>query len=201
MKSTKSTKSIKSTSRKTKRAKAASRPKSAPRRTSKRAVTKRGKTPARKPAAAATKRRTRRPPGESGRGDYFRIAIRSKTGFVAFRTQDVGDVGHVQRLAGKRHNGTWDTITWLISKRDAHLDGRHLIADTDDARKVLAELGSAPVHVRGDVFAAKPPPNVPETGTMSEPKPAAPRVSRINLQKARALQTTRRRTPGLILHG
>src|SRR5262245_2940446 len=74
--------------------------------------------------------RVRKKPGTSGEGNYYRIAVRDKAEFVTFRTQDVGEPGHVQRVAGKRSSGSWDTLTWLISKDDAHVENGKLVADT-----------------------------------------------------------------------
>src|SRR5207247_11480522 len=104
----------------------------------------------------------RKKPGRSGQGNYYHVGVRSKRDFVTFRTQDVGDPGHIERVAGKRSSGLWDTVKWLISKEDAHIEGEKLIPDTDDAREVLAEVGSGPVQIEGDGFEAKPRPNVAE---------------------------------------
>lgn len=43
-------------------------------------------------ALAQPQGRSRRRP-RTGKGKYFRIAVRPKTGFVSFRTQDVGGRG------------------------------------------------------------------------------------------------------------
>ena len=43
----------------------------------------------------------RQKPGSTGEGEYYHIEVLPKTGFVAFRTQDVGKSGHIQRVAGK----------------------------------------------------------------------------------------------------
>src|SRR5437016_4312189 len=134
-------------------------------------------------ARAQPEGRGRQKPGTGGKGDYFHVRVRSKEGFVTFRTQDVGDPGHVQRVAGKRKSGSWDTQQWLISKEDAHVAHGHLIPDTTEARQVLAKLGSKPVHVKGDVFQAKPRPNVPER---DKPTPVQQRARRANIKKAQA---------------
>jgi hypothetical protein len=132
--------------------------------------------------------RKRAKPGTAGGGDYFHVAVRPKQEFVTFRTQDVGDPGHVQRVAGKRGSGSWDTVKWLISKEDAHVEAGKLVADTADARKVLRDLGSEPVHVRGDTFEARPRPNVPEH---QKPTQAQKRARRRNIQKAQAARRNR----------
>jgi hypothetical protein len=127
--------------------------------------------------------RSRQKPGTTGGGEYYHVAVRPKTEFVSFRTQDVGDPGHIQRVAGKRSSGSWDTVKWLISKEDAHMDHGRLVPDTAEARDALAKLGSKPVHVRGDMFQAKPRPNVPER----EKPTAAQRQARMsNIKKAQA---------------
>ena len=73
-------------------------------------------------ARAQPQGRGRKKPGTTGEGEYYRITVRPKEEFVTFRTQDVGEPGHVQRLAGKRGSGSWDTQAWLISKHDAHVE-------------------------------------------------------------------------------
>jgi hypothetical protein len=112
---------------------------------------------------------------------------------VTFRTQDVGDPGHIQRVAGKRQSGSWDTQTWLVSKEDAHVEGDKLIPDTDDARKLFADLGSEPVHVKGDVFKAKDRPNVPER---EKPTAAQRRARSANIKKAQAARRSRTNPEG-----
>jgi hypothetical protein len=127
--------------------------------------------------------RKRMKPGTKGSGEYFHIRVRPKDEFATFRTQDVGERGHVQRVAGKRPSGSWDTQQWLISKDDAHMQGGKLIPDTAEARDVLAKLGSKLRHVKGDIFEAKPRPNVPER---EKPTPAQQRARHANIKKAQA---------------
>lgn len=130
----------------------------------------------------------RQKPGSAGGGEFFHVAVRPKTEFVTFRTQDVGKPGHVERVAGKRKSGSWDTVKWLISKEDAHIENEELVPDTNDARSVLEKLGSKPVHVRGDIFEAKPRPNVPER---EKPTTAQRRARQANIKKAQAARHTR----------
>jgi hypothetical protein len=110
-------------------------------------------------------------PGKKGAGDYFRIVVRPKKEFSTLRYEDVGEKGHILRLAGQRSSGTWDTQVWLISKNDAHLEGETLIAETEDAGGVLAALGSKPKQLEGDVFEAQDRPNFPENKKPSEAQP------------------------------
>jgi hypothetical protein len=134
--------------------------------------------------------RRRTKPGTAGGGEYFHIAVRPKEDFVTFRTQDVGEAGHIQRVAGKRKSGSWDTIKWLISKQDAHIDDGRLVADTDAAKDALSNLGSTPKHVEGDMFKAKPRRDVPES---AKPTPAQKRARRTNIKKAQAARRSRAR--------
>ena len=127
--------------------------------------------------------RKRKKPGTGGEGDYYHVEVRPKGDYVTFRTQDVGDPGHIQRVAGQRQSGSWDTVKWLIGKEDAHVEGGKLIPDTKDARQLLADLGSEPVHVQGDVFEAEPRPDVPEE---EKPTAAQQRARRANIKKAQA---------------
>jgi hypothetical protein len=133
--------------------------------------------------------RKRAKPGTTGEGDYFHIVLRSKDEFTFFRTQDVGEKGHIMRLAGKRRSGSWDTQTWLISKEDAHLEGDTLVADSEDARKLIEALGSKPKRVKGDVFEAKDRPNVPER---LKPTEAQKKARLENIKKAQ--EARRKRT-------
>jgi hypothetical protein len=137
----------------------------------------------RKSMTRTQRARSRQKPGSTGEGNYYHIEVRPRQDFTTFRTQDVGDPGHVQRVAGRRSSGTWATTKWLISKEDAHVEGGSLVGDTKDAKDLLKELGSKPVHVRGDRFEAKDRRNVPES---SKPTPAQRRARRQNIQKAQA---------------
>jgi hypothetical protein len=125
--------------------------------------------------------RGRSKPGATGEGEFYRIVVRPEEEFVTFRTQDVGSKGHVERVAGKRESGSWDTQAWLVSKKDAHTEGDRLVPDTAGARELLAELGSEPKPVKGDVFEAKDRPDVPESEKPTEP---LKRARRENIKKA-----------------
>jgi hypothetical protein len=127
--------------------------------------------------------RRRAKPGTRGGGEFYRIVVRPKDEFVTFRTQDVGDPGHVERLAGKRPNGSWATQAWLVSKDDAHVEGQRLVPDAAEVRDLLEKLGSKPVHIKGDIFEAKDRPNVPER---EKPTPAQERARRTNIKKDQA---------------
>ena len=139
-------------------------------------------------ARAQPEGRKRKKPGTQGGGEYYHVVVRPKDEFVTFRTQDVGEPGHIQRVAGKRSSGSWDTVKWLISKADAHVETGKLAGNTEAAKKALAALGSKPVHVTGDVFKAKPRPNVPER---DKPTPAQRRARLANIKKAQAARRAR----------
>ena len=139
-------------------------------------------------ASIEPKRRKRAKPGTKGEGEYFRINVRAKEEFTSFRYQDVGEKGHILRLAGRRSSGSWDTQVWLISKEDAHLEGDTLVADTEDARSLIESLGSKPKHVKEDVFEAKDRPNVPER---KKPTDAQQKARLENIKKAQQTRRTR----------
>ncbi len=141
-------------------------------------------------ALAQPEGRMRAKPGTKGAGDYYRIVVREKDQFTSFRYHDVGEKGHIQRLAGRRGSGSWDTQAWLISKQDAHLRGDSLVPDTQDAKKLLKTLGSKPHHVKGDVFEASDRPNVPEH---SKPTEAQLRAWRANIKKAQAARWAKKK--------
>jgi len=134
------------------------------------------------------KRSKRAKPGTKGEGEYFRINVRPKDEFTTFRYQDVGEKGHILRLAGKRSSGSWDTQVWLISKDDAHIEGDTLVADTEDARSLIEALGSKPKHIKEDVFEAKDRPNVPES---KKPTEAQQRARLENIKKAQQARRAR----------
>ncbi len=127
--------------------------------------------------------RERKKPASTGQGKYYHIEVRPKGEFTTYRTQDVGEPGHVQRVAGKRSSGSWATVKWLIGKEDAHIEAGKLVPDTRDAREVVEQLGSQPVHLSGDRFEAKSRRNVPER---AKPTAAQTRARRENIKKAQA---------------
>jgi hypothetical protein len=139
-------------------------------------------------ARAQPQGRQRQEPGTTGEGGYYRIRVRPSDEFVMFRTQDVGDSGHIQRLAGKRQSGSWATQTWLVSKQDAHIHDGTLVPDSAEARDLFERLGAKPVHVKGDIFRAKDRPNVPER---EKPTKAQQRARRENIKKAQAARNRR----------
>ena len=108
---------------------------------------------------AATKKQPtetkRQKPGSQGEGNYYHIEILSDSGLTSFRTQDVGDPGHIQRVAGRRASGQWVTVKWLIGKEDAHLSGDHLVPDSKDAKDLIEQLGMQPMHISVDRFKAE----------------------------------------------
>jgi hypothetical protein len=126
---------------------------------------------------------TRKKPGSGGSGKYYHIEVRDGDDFETFRTQDVGDKGHLQRVAGKREGGSWATVKWLVSKEDAHVEDGKLVPDTKDAKDLLRKLRKKPVQIRGDRFESKPRRNVPER---SKPTAAQTRARKQNIKKAQA---------------
>lgn len=137
------------------------------------------------------KGRARKKPGTTGQGRFYRIEVRPKTEFVTFRNQDVGEAGHLERVAGKRSSGSWDTVSWLVSKNDAHVDdGGNLVIDNADVRASLQgkkQIRGRITHVKGDVFEAYPRKNIPES---KKPTVAQKRAQNENIKKA---QATRKR--------
>ncbi len=92
---------------------------------------------------------------EEGGGDYYLLEVRPRPQYECFRFYDVGEPGHIQRLAGRLSNGEWEDQAWIISKKDAHMEDHFLKADSKRAREVLEIYG--PAHqVEGDVFIGHP---------------------------------------------
>ena len=133
----------------------------------------------------------RRKPGSSGKGDYYHVEVRPGERFVTFRTQDVGRRGHIQRVAGQRFSGYWTTVKWLIGKEDAHVQGAKLVADTKDARDVIEQLATQPVHVIGDRFKARPSGKIPESAN-AKATPASTPARRKYVKKAQTVRTKKK---------
>lgn len=129
-------------------------------------------------------------PGSRSGGRFFHIELRPSNQFVAFRVQDVGSPGGVERVAGQRASGSWDTAKWLVEKSHAHVEGGQLIADSLEAEKLFKSLGSAPVQVDGDRFRARPRCNIPEA---EKPTPAMRKAQAANIKKAQAAVRRRRK--------
>ena len=129
---------------------------------------------------------TRRSPGSGGQGEYYHVEVRPGEDFVTFRTQDVGDPGHIQRVAGKRETGSWATVKWLIDKNDAHMEGDTLVGDTSEAKDVIKRLGSKVTHKGGDRFEAKPRRNVAEK---TKPTAAQKKARSQNIKKAQTAKS------------
>ena len=126
---------------------------------------------------------SRKTPGTGGTGEYYHVEVRPGEKFVTYRTQDVGDPGHLQRVAGQRENGRWTTVKWLIGKEDAHVEDGKLVGDTRDAKDLLRKLRTKPVLKKGDLFESKPRRNVPER---SKPTAAQKQARSKNIKKAQA---------------
>lgn len=138
--------------------------------------------------AISTRKRAK--PGSRGGGRFFHIEVRPAAQFAAFRVQDTGAPGGVERVAGQRASGSWDTAKWLVEKTHAHVEDGRLVPDSLEAEKLFATLGSAPVQVEGDRFRAKPRRDVPE---YEKPTPAMRRAQRSNIKKAQAAVRARRK--------
>ena len=109
--------------------------------------------------------------------------------FVAFRVQNVGGPAGIERVAGRRANGSWDTAKWLVEKTHAHVEGSRLVGDSAEVRNLLRKLGSMPVHAGGDRFKAQPQRKIPES---EKPTPAMRRAQLANIKKAQAAQRRRK---------
>ncbi|HWH07421.1 MAG TPA: hypothetical protein VNU47_02785 [Candidatus Paceibacterota bacterium] len=141
-------------------------------------------------ALAQPQGRGRKKPGTAGTGKFYRIEVRSKGQFTSFRTQDVGEKGGLERVAGRRSSGSWATATWLVSKEHAHVNTKgELVIDDKKERASLAKaLRGKIMHVKGDIFTAHPVKNVPER---VKPTPAMKQAQKTNIKKAQAARKKR----------
>ena len=131
----------------------------------------------------------RKAPGSTGKGKFYRIEVRPKGDFKKFRVQDVGRKGGLERLAGQRPSGSWGTVSWLISKDDAHTERGHLIIDDKKAQSALKQIRGPILHVKGDIFKAHPARNIPEK---EKPTPAMRRAQKANIKKAQKARAKKR---------
>jgi hypothetical protein len=143
--------------------------------------TQRGRRGTSSRARAQPAGRGRAKPGARGGGRFFRIEVAPGRRFIAFRYHDVGRKGGVERIAGQRPDGTWDTVGWLISKDLAHVERGRLVPDTVDARKVLSAIGTAPRNIGGDRFQVKERRSMPERTKL---KPAMRHAQQRNTRRA-----------------
>ncbi len=130
----------------------------------------------------------RKAPGTTGKGKFYRIELRPKGQFTSFRVQDVGKKGGLERLAGHRKSGSWDTVSWLIAKDKASVVRGHLTITGAKEKSVLKQIKGPIVHVKGDIFHAHPR-NVPER---LKPTPAMRRAQKANIKKAQKARTKAR---------
>lgn len=138
-------------------------------------------------ALAQPQGKGRKKPGMGGAGTFYRIEVRPKGQFTSFRTQDVGKKGGLERVAGRRSSGSWDTATWLIDKKHAHVTpGGQLVIDNVKERAALTKATRGKItHVKGDIFHAHPAKNVAEK---HKPTPAMKKAQRTNIKKAQAVR-------------
>ncbi len=129
----------------------------------------------------------RKAPGSTGKGKFYRIELRPQGQFSSFRVQDVGQKGGLERLAGHRRSGSWDTVSWLIGKDKANVVKGHLKITGKKEQSVLKQIKGPIVHIKGDIFRAHPR-NVPEA---KKPTPAMRRAQKTNIKKAQAARKKR----------
>lgn len=129
-------------------------------------------------------------PSSSSRNRFFHVELRPSSQFVAFRVQDVGRPGGIERVAGQRASRAWATAKWLIEKSHAHVEKGRLVPDSVEAENLFASLGSSPVRVKGDRFRAEPRRDVPEH---KKPTSAMRRAWLANIKKAQAAVRARRK--------
>lgn len=129
----------------------------------------------------------RKAPGSTGKGKFYRIELRPKEQFTRFRVQDVGKKGGLERLAGHRPSGSWDTVSWLVSKDKASVIRGRLTITGEKEKSLLKQIKGPITHVKGDIFHAHPR-NVPEA---KKPTPAMRRAQKANIARAQKARQTR----------
>ena len=141
-------------------------------------------TPQATPRAAPSRAR-------AARGGFFHIQVRPRTEFVSFRNQDVGSRGGIERVAGRRANGSWDTQKWLVGKNEAHLDGKTARARQ---RRPRARCSRSSARYRAiSAATASSPSRAARSRRSEKPTPAMRRAQLANIKKAQAAVRKRRR--------
>lgn len=130
-------------------------------------------------------------PGTGPDALFYRIELRPSHDFATFRTQDVGQKGGLERVAGKRPTGSWATQAWLISKKHAHVSraGRLVIDDLEEREAIEQAVGGPIMQLKSGIFRAQPRKNVPEK---DKPTPAMRRAQKANIKKAQAVRAKKR---------
>ena len=128
---------------------------------------------------------TRKKPGTGPDAGFYRIEVRPSRQFNSFRTQDLGGKGGLERIAGHRSSGSWDTQAWLVSKESAHVTASgELIIDSVKDRKAIEKAISGKIRrLKSGIFTAHPAKNIPES---AKPTAAMRRAERENIKKAQA---------------
>lgn len=136
-------------------------------------------------AIAQPQGKERMKPGTGLAAGYYRIEVRPSRNFSSFRVQDVGAKGKLERVAGHRPSGSWDTQAWLVSKDIAHVTpSGNLVIDSEKDRMAIEKAISGKiVRMTSGIFKAHPAKNVPEK---AKPTPAMKRAQSANIKKAQA---------------
>jgi hypothetical protein len=79
----------------------------------------------------------------------YQIVLHPRAAFVTTRTRTVAE--GIERLDGRRADGTWAVVEWSIAKTLARNEKGQLVTDDLNAAALLEELGPLK-HVRGDRF-------------------------------------------------
>lgn len=145
-------------------------------------LTTAAKTGLKKGSAAG---KVRRKPGTGPDANYYRIEVRPRRQFSSFRTQDVGKKGGIERIAGRRPSGSWDTQAWLVSKDIAHVtpSGKLVIDRVKDRQAIEKAISGKMVQLKSGIFKARPIKNIPEK---AKPTQAMKRAQLMNIKKAQA---------------
>ncbi len=93
--------------------------------------------------------------GAKHQGEFYYIEVRPKEEYKAFRTRAENEKNGIERVAGQRADGTWDTVKWLVSTALAHIENGRLVADHADAQELLDKLDAEPQHLEGNRFVAQ----------------------------------------------
>jgi hypothetical protein len=98
----------------------------------------------------------RKKPGTGGGGKFYRIELKDKDRYESFRYHDVGEKGgDLERLAGKKEGGEWETQSWLVNKNSAHVNKGKLVPESSDVKELFSKLISRPKQIKGDIFSSK----------------------------------------------
>lgn len=101
-----------------------------------------------------TERRTKKIP-RFEKGQYYRIVVRPRDSFTAFKSEPMSDDGMLQQIHGRLPNKKWTTHAWLVDQKGANKKGSTLVGTTASVTHLFRVLNKKITHVEDDIYKLK----------------------------------------------